>query len=110
MIHLITCTKHPAFAEEKEWRLIYIPELDLNKQLPVDIEHVGAIPQKVIKLPLLDESSISIKRQLKKILIGPTDYPHVLEEALALLLEKRGFDEPAAMIQRSNIPLRANQR
>lgn len=110
MIHLITCTKHPAFAEEKEWRLIYIPELDMNKQLPVDIEHIGAIPQKVVKLPLLDDSSIAIKRQLKKILIGPTDYPHVVEEALVVLLQNRGFSAPAQLIQRTNIPLRANQR
>lgn len=110
MIHLITCTKHPAFAEEKEWRLIYIPELDTNKQLPVDIEHIGAIPQKVVKLPLRDDSSIAIKHQLKKILIGPTDYPHVLEEALATLLANRGFTAPAKIIQRTNIPLRPNQR
>lgn len=109
-IHLITCTKHPAFAEEKEWRLIYIPELDASRQLPIDVEHIGAIPQKVVKLPLTDASGLAIRQQLQNILIGPTDYPHVIEEALASLLKTRGFTNPNAIIQRTNIPLRPNQR
>lgn len=110
MIHLITCTKHPAFAEEKEWRLIYIPELDRDRQLPIDVEHIGAIPQKVVKLPLTNRGGISIKEQLKKILIGPTDYPAVIEEALETLLSQRGFRNAAQIIHSTNIPLRPNQR
>ena len=46
--------KHEGFKEEKEWRVIYLPDLYPSKLMQSDIETVGGVPQKVFKIPLKD--------------------------------------------------------
>ena len=47
-------TKHPAFFEELEWRIVYSPKMDQSKYLKPEIEVIGTVPQPVIKIPLQD--------------------------------------------------------
>lgn len=105
-------TKHPGFAEEKEWRIIYSPTL-LGKStlMKEDIETVGGVPQKVVKLPLsADDASgytgFAIAEILEEIIVGPTETAWPIQESLAILLEKKGVPNASGKVRRSNIPLR----
>lgn len=47
------CTKHPAFAEEREWRVVASPALESSPLLPVHIETIAGIPQRCSRSNLL---------------------------------------------------------
>lgn len=72
-------TKHPGFSEEREWRVIYSPTLfGRSPLMKEEIETIGGVPQKVIKLPLKSDaasgySGYALGEILEEIIIGPTD-------------------------------------
>lgn len=106
-------TKHPGFAEEREWRIVATPGMyDTPKGLLVEsVETVRGVPQKVLKLQLknLPEHElmgIALPELLHKIIIGPCDFPDILASALQRLLEERGVENAAQKIEISDIPLR----
>jgi len=85
------CTKHPAFLEEKEWRVVSTKVLHDNPRLPPHVEIVGGIPQKVLKLKLEDHPDeglygLAIPSFIDRILIGPCEYSETIKRALTSLL------------------------
>lgn len=103
--------KHPAFSEEEEWRIFCIPEMFPSKTIKEGIATIGGVPQLVQKIPLEDSPSkglhkADIPNLIKRIIIGPTEYPLVIRDALAKALENAGVSEPLDRIEISNIPLR----
>jgi hypothetical protein len=107
----VVCTKHPGFAEEIEWRVVYWPSLDESKYLKKEIRVIKGVPQPIYKIPLKDLPNeglvgIEIPSLVDRIIIGPTQYPQVIYEAFYDLLFKAGVKDPSGKIVISNIPLR----
>lgn len=91
-----TRLKHPAFAEEKEWRIIWIPERhegetgDNSLELHYRPGKLGIIP--FVKLDLRVKSSpYKGKVPIAEAIHGPTEHPDVAKDALRSLLHRAGY-------------------
>ncbi|MFS8051548.1 DUF2971 domain-containing protein [Rhizobium sp. BR 317] len=105
------CTKHPGFAEEREWRIIYSPSLLESTRIKPDIQSVGGIPQKIYKIPLKNVPEeqllgIELHELIDSIIVGPTQFPTEIKEALVSLLESRKVIDASMKVVISDIPLR----
>ncbi|WP_182442416.1 DUF2971 domain-containing protein [Cereibacter sphaeroides] len=98
-------TKHPGFAEEMEWRVIYRND-SAGDKMPCEVFSVGDVPQKVHLLRLDGSSKPDMNEVLDHILIGPTQFPEVIRSSLAEALRLSGFSEPETRVKVSHIPLR----
>jgi hypothetical protein len=108
---LVMCTKHPGFSEEKEWRIMHTQGIDDRGALVTSVESPGGIPQQVFKIPLEDHPQsgmvgIGIPELLERVIIGPTQYPAAVRDAMVLELEAAGIKDAADRVSYSNIPLR----
>ena len=108
------CTKHPAFEEEREWRVIGSPNF-FDMKIPSSIETIGGTPQRVYRLEFKDMAEQGIEglhfdALVEQVLIGPCDHPGVIAEALEDEMKAAGITNPGARIQFTYIPLRPNQR
>jgi hypothetical protein len=109
---LAVCLKHVGFKEEKEWRIIHLPNLSQpNRLIENKVEVIGGIPQVVYKLPFQDfpEDKVvgmSISSLIDKVIIGPTQYPSVLSDAFTIALQTAGVEDASNKIVISDIPLR----
>jgi hypothetical protein len=105
------CTKHPGFHEEREWRVIYSPTYMRSDRIAPDIATIGGVPQPICKIPLRDVPEenlvgIEVPTFIERVIIGPSDHPHVVGAALATRLRQAGMTDPASRIFVSDIPLR----
>jgi Protein of unknown function (DUF2971) len=109
------CTKHPAFREEREWRVIASPRLTPAPRLERTIEVLGGIPQEILKIPLCDFPEeglygIEPNQFIDRILIGPSEHPEVTRRAFVAELSLAGLVDPEHRVHVTGIPLRENQR
>lgn len=113
---LLNCmhTKHPGFAEEKEWRLIYCPEFSEDEQdiFRQNVKIINGIPQIVYSIemkdyPLYALSGTNPNDLIYQIIVGPTDNGEVIMGALRIALASAGVSDPEARIRFSDIPLRS---
>ncbi|MBP1881945.1 DUF2971 domain-containing protein [Sinorhizobium mexicanum] len=105
------CTKHPGFHEEKEWRIMHTQGLDEQGALLREVEIINGVPQPVFKIPLKDHlesgmTGISIPDLLEHVIIGPTEFPMPVKDAIVIELEKAGVKDAETKVSYSNIPLR----
>jgi hypothetical protein len=105
------CTKHPAFHEEREWRIIYQPKYKSSPHILHDLVSVRGIPQPICKIPLKnipEEGLIGIElaELVDRIIIGPTQYPLAMYDAFVELLRDAGVADAEAKVYTSAIPLR----
>jgi Protein of unknown function (DUF2971) len=103
--------KHPGFEEEREWRVIVSPTLTGQRGLSRATEVVGGIPQIVYKMKLDSNVrkgivGVPINSFLSKIIIGPSEYPYAVRDALVQALADAGIDDPSSKVSISDIPLR----
>lgn len=103
--------KHPAFEEEEEWRIFYLPKMFPSNAIEQATATIAGIPQIVQKIPLKHDPDsgligADIPSLIHKIIIGPTEYPGILKDALAEALRGAGVEESETKIEISNIPLR----
>lgn len=103
--------KHPGFHEEREWRIIYIPEMWKSQVILQTVETIRGLPQIVQKIPLIDDPGnglfgASPKNLIKNIIIGPTEFPMVQYDAFAALLSDVGIEDVHDRLKLSLIPLR----
>lgn len=108
---LAICSKHKGFSEEQEWRIMHTKGLDDRGALGYGVQILGGVPQPVFKLsfndrPDLGMSGISIPNLLKRVIIGPTQYPLAVFDAFCEILAEVGVKEPQKMVVCSDIPLR----
>jgi len=108
-------TKHPAFIEEKEWRIVCSPSIKTTQYLSQDVESIGAISQVVVKLDIDAAAKNGIpgcapNDLIDRILIGPTDYPEITYRAMVKLLSSVGAIDASNKVHITNVPLRQNQR
>lgn len=110
LLYLVLCTKHPGFAEEREWRVVY-NHMSTNPHIDRTIQSVRGTPQMVFMLPLRDIPSINFKGAhipdfLDHLIIGPTTHPEVMREAFVQLLIDEKVADAANKVRVSDIPLR----
>jgi hypothetical protein len=104
-------TKHPGFAEEKEWRLYYRPTERVSPGMTEETIILGGLPQKVYKLRLSNEPEkglhgADIPSLIDRIIVGPTEYPYVCYQAFVGVLSELGVEDAPAKVVLSDIPLR----
>jgi DUF2971 family protein len=104
-------TKHPAFREEREWRVIHSPRMYQSKYIQQEIVVINGIPQPICKIALKDIPEVGmvgaeIPSLLDRLIIGPTDFGFATWEAFVELLRAKGVPEPEKKVVLSNIPLR----
>lgn len=106
-------TKHPGFAEEKEWRIYFRPDFYPYPEniLTREVVVIHGVAQKIWKLPLKHDPEnglihADIPSLLERIIIGPTQYPAVSSQAFVKLLEQAGVEDASKKVVVSNIPLR----
>ena len=109
------CTKHPAYCEEREWRVVASPAIESSPLLPAHIETVGGIPQRVLKIKLADHPDKGLvglepATLIDRVLIGPCEHSAVIGQALWQALKDAGVPDPQSKIVHTDIPLRGNQR
>lgn len=104
-------TKHPGFEEEREWRIVAMPDIMGDGALEKSVEIVNGTPQLVYKIPLEnsvdgDLSNMMPNELIEKIIIGPVDFGYPIMDAFISELETAGFENAAERVVVSNIPLR----
>ncbi len=109
----VLCTKHPGFAEEREWRIIYAPEFEKSKRIIEEIKTIKGIPQTICKLPLKDfpEEGLvgaSIPELVERIIVGPNDHAYEVKATFIRLLQGAGMSDASQKVFVSGIPLRSN--
>ncbi|WP_195707900.1 MULTISPECIES: DUF2971 domain-containing protein [unclassified Brucella] len=107
----IICLKHKGFEEEKEWRVIHTPSVTTSSLERATVT-VSGVPQRVFKIAFKDYTSergafdISPNSIVKRVIIGPSNYPGVIRDAVIDTLEKVGVMNAKERVVISDIPLR----
>ncbi len=104
--------KHPAFHEEREWRIIHLPLQYPSKFVPSSAESIRGVPQLVYKILLKDvpeEGVIGIEpsKLIDRVIIGPSAFPGPMAAAFANALTEAGIENAASKVFASNVPLRS---
>jgi hypothetical protein len=96
---LFVCLKHPAFAAEREWRLVnyYRPE----DPTPLKFRQRTSMMSRHLPLRLSKPLPIS------GVMIGPCRYPELSRVAVSDLLQTYGYTSAIPNVQLSGIPFRA---
>lgn len=107
----VVSTKHPGFAEEREWRVVHCPSLWPSQNIDFQVHSINGVPQKVYTVKLQDHPTegfvgATLPDLLEEIIIGPTEYPDPIYQALVHELVKAGVSDAAQKVRKSNIPLR----
>ena len=108
-------TKHPAFKEEREWRIVSSPSIQRSEYVKQFQEVIGEIPQPVLKIELKDQPSegligLQLEDFIEEILIGPCEFPGIIARAITQELQQHNFINLCNKIRYTGIPLRLNQR
>jgi hypothetical protein len=109
--YAVLCTKHPGFAEEREWRVIHAPTLHPGGKVVHSYQNVEGVPQSVYKIPLRDWPEeglvgLAIPSFIDKIIIGPTRMPATLYNTFHRVLTEAGVENVQHKLFVSDIPLR----
>lgn len=104
-------TKHPAFREETELRIVANPDQHVATAIAASIESVAGHPQRVLKIPLrplpeLGVEELDLARCLELVLIGPAAFPKLVRDALVSALEEAKVPNSRDRVSLTNIPLR----
>lgn len=112
LVAKVTCTKHPGFREESEWRLVMSSLYGTNlASSRFSVEKIGDAPQMIYKGNLglsgtADFTGMSMEAAIHQIIIGPCAQPNLIKEVLVNELSKQGVEKPWDRVVISDIPLR----
>ena len=105
-------TKHPGFREEREWRLVYLPERDGSRAFADMIDYSigprGIEPKLKLKIrPIsgLTQDDLSLSKLIHKIILGPSHSSPLALISLAKMLDRVGPDLKGRVVG-SMIPFR----
>lgn len=112
-------TKHPGFVDEREWRLTYSAdpaneqmsdeEFNSTNVLQRQFITVNGLPQRIYKVPFKDfgeHGSTALPEVLRQAIVGPSQFPMVLADALNVALLRAGMPVEKPRLQISHIPIR----
>jgi hypothetical protein len=106
----VLSAKHPAFKEEKEWRVIYSPGIGESPYINRTVKTVRGVPQVVHALQLRDDAENGVRlapaELFEAVLIGPTDHEVTLRQTFVQAFADLNVPNPAARVRSSGIPLR----
>lgn len=111
LLNAVLCTKHPGFAEEREWRLIHSPLVEASERVPCEVRSVRGAPQRVHLLPLRDIPAEGLyglepATLVERIIVGPSANPEPVREAMVHTLRAAGATDAERRVVVSAIPLR----
>ncbi|MER2097341.1 MAG: DUF2971 domain-containing protein [Pseudomonas qingdaonensis] len=106
-------TKHIGFAEEREWRVVYMRERDSNRKLDEMLHYAvgrtGVEPKLKLKIKPVEgitTDDFSLEKIVGKIILGPTVSSPLAINAVRRMLEKLGKPEIAKRLTASTTPFR----
>jgi hypothetical protein len=105
------CSKHVGYGEEREWRVIYLPNYWPSNVVKPSTQTIGGIPQIVYEVPLKEDPvndvvGVGIPALVERIIIGPSMYPLPMWMAFVDALKKAGVPDADKRVFRSDIPIR----
>ncbi|WP_238372432.1 DUF2971 domain-containing protein [Heliomarina baculiformis] len=111
LFNIAIATKHPGFAEEKEWRLFFRPNERQSPGMRCETVVVGGVPQNIWALSLVDDPDnglhgAAIPSLLDRLIVGPTEHPYVCGQAFRRILSDVGVADVGKKVFVSDIPLR----
>lgn len=113
----IVRTKHIAFSEEHEWRVIRTQGWKDNVKagIPTTVT-IGGVPQKVVKIGLVNHAdatpnalNLELGNIIKKILVGPCVHADIIRESIIERLTAAGVPNADQRVVITNIPYRRNR-
>lgn len=97
--------KHPAFDEEREWRLFRTPEYPLEQSLRREVVTIDGVPQPILKFHLP-----GLVNHIERVIIGPSEFPLAVGSAIIQCLAEKGISNPGERVIPSGVPLRPQRR
>ena len=106
-------SKHSGFKEEREWRVVYMSDLDKDKRFNEFFSHMttnrGIEPK--LKLPIkpiagLTDVNLSFEKLIDRIILGPSIASLLSVNSLKQMLRNIGKDVMAEKVVASDIPFR----
>lgn len=106
-------SKHKGFDDEREWRVVYLPERDRTGSLAGNRAHIitsrGVEPKlrlKIAPLPGTDDSNWTFNDIFDKIILGPGVSSELSRRSVQRMLENHGKKALADKVFASGIPFR----
>ncbi|BDV33711.1 DUF2971 domain-containing protein [Methylocystis iwaonis] len=106
-------TKHPGFEEEREWRVVYLPERDITAAFTHFIDYAigprgieGKLKIKIAPLAGFIDDDFSLDKIVHSIILGPTISSPLARGAVARMLDRHA-PELRDRVVASTIPFRA---
>lgn len=108
-------SKHIGFAEEREWRLVYLSEHDAQKRYEQHLGyHLG--PRGVepkLKLPIHGavpwlDNELNVESLVHRIILGPSVSNPLAKRSIGRMLDVVGFPDLKDKLRACSIPLRSN--
>jgi hypothetical protein len=116
LTHTLT-TKHQGFAEEREWRVIYIAENDsanlLRHFLSYQVARQGIEPKfkfPIKPIPSVSGPDLSLDTLLERIVLGPSLSSPLARKSVERMLDSVGKPQFKGRLHASRIPLRPLER
>jgi hypothetical protein len=107
-------TKHWGFKEEKEWRVVYMPDRDKQKRLtPMFHYFVGnrgvelKLKFKVAHIDGVTQRDLSLTKITERIILGPSIASPTTYASVIRMFEVLGHPDLKSKLRTSNIPFRA---
>src|SRR5262249_3912081 len=102
--------KHPGFAEEREWRVIYRPNAETSQLITPYTATISGAPQRVFELPLIRDPdrgmALDLNTLVNRVIIGPSSQALAMWRAFVDALADAGVAEPERKVICSGLPLR----
>jgi hypothetical protein len=106
-------TKHSGFSEENEWRVIYVPERDLERRMKPYLQyHVGdrgvepKLKYKIGHLPGVSADDLALEKIVDRIILGPSHSSPLARKSVERMLDILGKPDFKPLLKASGIPLR----
>ena len=106
-------TKHRGFSEEKEWRIVYMPERDATGILRPYISYAvtarGMQPKMKLPIKPIDGAmlgDIRLESLVHRVILGPSHSSMLSRRAAELMLVETGHPELVPKLTASSIPFR----
>ena len=115
LLATVTCTKHDGFAEEREWRAIFLHGATWGSAEPPlmfpSTQVINHVPQLIYQIPIDETVSdalgeLDLTKIFDRLIIGPSPYPWVMYGAFVDALTQAGVPDAASRVRVSEIPLR----
>lgn len=116
----VQSTKHPAFQEEREWRVIHSPTLAPSRavssemkdeRIKPQIMSINSVPQRVYEIPFRNYTEegfvgATIPELIDRVLIGPSQDCNAIAQAFIIELKRLGVSNAEERVIVTGIPLR----